>query len=233
MIRRFPAATRVLFALSAIFSIADGPPRMLARVAAAIADRAETEPPGSDVFVTPREALLREKPSTTARTLARLTPGTRLTLVESTEAFLKVELPTPPNLPPRSGCVAREVVAIFAPGPEATDELVRVGRLFSRNDTNRRLAVALLARASERKRAGNVQDAALEVLLGETAEALAAAGEPFPPGLEIVPRRGPTEARFVYAGPAFQRALELTAQSPSGQLASVRERALAGALRVQ
>ena len=233
MIRRFPLVFRMLFALSALLSFGEGPPAMLARVAAALADASDSEPVGSDVFTTAREALLREKPSPVARTLARLSPGTRLTLLEGGDPYLRVEVPAPLNAAPRTGFVSREAVAVFGPGNEATQQLVVVGRLFARNDANRRLAAALLARASERRRAANAPDARLEVLLGETAEALAAAGEPFPPGLEIAARRGPTGARFAYTGQAFQRALELTAGTPSPELASVREHALAGALRVQ
>jgi hypothetical protein len=230
---------RILFALSALFALADGPPAMLARAAAAIAGSAEKEPPGSDVFVTPREALLREKPSVAGRTLAKLTAGTRLTLIEAGPAFLKVERPaaTGPapadTAGPATGFVAREVVAIFPAGAESTEELVIVGRVFARNDTHRRLAASVLARACERLRAANTPDARVEVLLGETAEALAAAGGPFPPGLEIGPRGGAAGAPSFYTGTAFQRALELTARQPSPELASVRERALAGALRVQ
>lgn len=233
---RRSSLARILFALSALFALTDGPPAMLARAAAAMAGTAEKQPPGSDVFVTAREALLRDRPTVAGRTVGKLTAGTRLILLEAGPAFLKVERPAatgPAPAGPPTGFVAREVVAIFPPGAEATEELVIVGRVFARNDTNRRLAAALLARASERLRASNALDARVEVLFGETAEALAAAGGPFPPGLEIGPRGGVAGAPSFYTGAAFQRALELTAREPSPELASVRERALAGALRVQ
>jgi SH3 domain-containing protein len=239
MTARSPLRFRLLFAVSALFVLGDGPPAMLARATAALAGRAETQPPGSDVFVTPREALLREKPSLQARIVGKLTAGTRLTLTQSGGAFLKVELPViadkaPANPAGRAtGWVSREVVAVFGPGPDATQDLVVVGRVFAQNDANRRLAAALLTRASERLRAANTPDAGVEVLLGETAEAVAAAGGPFPPGLEIQPRAGGAPSRSFYTGAAFQRALELTAREQSPEYAGVRERALAGALRVQ
>ena len=236
---RSSSAARVLFALSPLLSLADGPPAMLARATAALADRAEAETPGSDVFVTPREALLRERPSASSRVVGKLAAGTRLTLCGARAAFLKVEIPAVPGAPPAnpagpaSGFIARGIVAVFAPGPEGTQDLVVVGRVLAKNDANRPLAAALLARASERLRAADTADPRLEVLLGETAEALASAGGPVPPGLEIRPRGGVTGARSVYTGAAFERALELTAKQPAPELAPIRERALAGALRVK
>ena len=77
--------------------------------------------------------------------------------------------------------------------------------------------------------------AELEVLLGETAETLAAAGGPFPPGLEVAarPDSRPGVARWLYAGDEFRRAIELTSKSEEGKGAVWRERAIAGRLRQQ
>ena len=135
-----------------------------------------TEPPGSDAFTTPREALLREKPSPNARILGKLPQGYRLKLIEARERYLKVEASELPQ-----GWVAREVVVLFAPGDAATQDMIVVGRSFGRTDANRRLAASILLRACARLREQKAPDPETEVLLGETAEGIAAAGAPFPP----------------------------------------------------
>jgi hypothetical protein len=182
------------------------------------------EPPGSDVFASPREALLREKPNAQARVVGRLPQGTRLTLIEARPTFLRVS----------GGWISREVVVVFAPDAGATRELVTIGRALAKTDAQRRLAAALLLRASERLREAKTPDPEVELLVGETAERLAAAGGPFPPELGIVERPGPSGTHACYGGAAFQRALELLGkdQSPTGG-ARLRERATAGALRAQ
>jgi hypothetical protein len=196
-------------------------------VACSFAVAAVSEPPGSDVFTTPREALLRDKPAAGARTIGRLTQGTRLTLVESREQFLKVEAP---GLP--AGWVAREVAVVFGPDAASTTDMIAVGRAFGRNDGNRRLAAALLERASQRLREGKTPDPEVEVLLGETAEGLAAAGGPHPKEIHIVEKSGGA-ATGSYDGAAFERAIEMLSKDPSPERAQLRERAMAGILRAR
>jgi hypothetical protein len=214
------------------------------------------EPPGSDVFVTVREALLRDKPSKESRFIAKLPGGSRLSLIEPGEVYLKVEvvsaaLPAsepakPSELKPRAatGYLSREVASIFPPGTVGTADLVAAGRALASTDTHRRLAAAFLLRGSERLRAEGPGDPAVELLLGETAETLAAAGGPFPPGLEVAPRpstlTGPPAApdappRWSYTGDAFRRAVSLAGASGSEteEAESWKERARAGLVRQQ
>ncbi len=183
------------------------------------------EPPGSDVFTSPREALLREKPSTQGRVVSRLPQGTRLTLVEARPTFLHVQ----------GGWISREVVVVFAPDAAGTRELVTVGRSLSKTDAQRRLAAALLLRATDRLREAKTPDPEVELFLGETAEGLAAAGGPFPPELvsQFVEKAGASGPRTVYGGAAFQRALELLGKDASPECGRLRERATAGLLRAQ
>ena len=188
---------------------------------------------GSDVFTTPREALLREKPSLQTRIVGKLPQGSRLTLLETRGGFLRVEGPGQP-----AAWISREVVVIFPDGAGPTRELVAVGRTFGRNDTNRRLAASMLLRASERLRAEKTPDAEVEVLVGETVEGLAASGPPFAKEFGIVERPGVPGAgpRGVYDGSAFGRALEiLAADAAAGHAAAepIRERAVAGSLRAR
>lgn len=193
---------------------------------------ARGEPPGSDVFVTVREALLRDKPSKESRFLAKLPGGSRLSLVEPGEVYLKVEvvsstspaaaaennLKEPRELKPSratTGFLSREVAAIFPPGGVGTSDLVAAGRALAATDSHRRLAAAFLLRGSERLRAEGLGDAAVELLLGETSETLSNAGGPFPPGLEVAPRpvsstvTPGTPPKWSYTGEAFRRAVSL------------------------
>jgi hypothetical protein len=183
------------------------------------------EPAGSDVFTSPREALLREKPSPTARVVRRLPQGTRLNLVEARPAYLRVD----------GGWISREVVVVFAPDAAATRELVTVGRTLAKTDAQRRLAAALLQRASDRMRDAKASDPEVELLLGETAESLAATGGPFPPelGPQMVEKDGSSGPRAFYGGAAFERALELLGKDSSPACARLRERATAGLLRTR
>ena len=158
------------------------------------------EPAGSDVFVTPREALLREKASPRGRILAKLPQGTRLKLVDARDRYLKVEAPGPSE-----GWIAREVTVLFVPGEAATQDMVVVGRSFGKTDANRRLAACILLRASERLREAKTPDPDVEVLLGETVEGVVAAGAPYPAG--ALHRRA--------AGPGGHAAPATTAR-PSG-----------------
>lgn len=190
---------------------------------------AETRgPAGSDVFTTPREALLREKPSRDAKILARLPQGTRLSLVETRDRFLRVE---GQGIPP--GWIADQVVVVFAPSAEATRELVVVGRAFADNETQRLLAACLLDRAAQRLRDAKTPDPEVEVLLGETLEALAATGGPYRAELGLSERPGTSGTRGVYDGAAFQRAADQLGADASPARARTRERARAGLLRIQ
>ena len=194
--------------------------------------------PGADLFVMPREAVLREKPKGSARVVGTLPAGTRLKLVAAGERYLQVEVPNPPQPGgPAAGYVAREVTAMFAEGAEGTRDLVTVGRTLARTHTYRRLAAAFLLRASERLKEANTPDPAVEVLLGETAEALATVEgvASYPAGLAITTRPdlpGGAFRRF-YRGDAFERALELTKGQSSGDLSGLRDRATAGLLRAR
>ena len=185
------------------------------------------EPEGSDVFVTPREALLREKPSPNARVVDRPAQGTRLSLVASRDRYLKVA---------SAGCegwIARDVAILFPPGEAATREMVVVGKSFGKTDASRRLAVAVLVRASERLREARTPDPDVEVLLGETAEGLAERAGPYPAGAGLVEETGASGTRGRYDGSAFRRAAEMLAKDASPDHARTRERAAAGLLRFQ
>jgi hypothetical protein len=183
------------------------------------------EPAGSDVFTSAREALLREKPSSQGRIAGRLPQGTHLTLREARPTYLHVD----------GGWISRDVVVIFGPDAAATREMVTVGRTLGRTDAQRRLAAAVLLRASERLRGAGTPDPEVELLLGETVEGVAAAGGPFPAeiGKNIVEKTGPSGTHAFYDGAAFQRALELLGKDATPACARVRERATAGLLRAQ
>ena len=183
---------------------------------------------GADAFTTPREALLREKPSRDGRILARLPQGTRLTVVDARELYLRVEAK---NLPP--GWIAREVTVVFPPDAAATRDLVVVGRVFADNDTHRLLAAYLLDRAAARMRESKAGDPEVEVLLGETLEGLAATGGPFRSELGLAEKSDATGTHGVYDGSAFQRAAELLGNDNAPEHRRVRERAQAGLLRRQ
>jgi hypothetical protein len=186
------------------------------------------EPAGSDVFVTPREALLREKGSPRGRILAKLPQDTRLKLVDARDRYLKVEAPGP-----LEGWIAREVTVVFVPGEAATQDMVVVGRSFGKTDANRRLAACILLRASERLREAKTPDPDVEVLLGETVEGVVAAGAPYPAALCVVEQPGPAGTHARYDGAAFRRAAEMLSKDTGAQFASTRERAAAGLLRAQ
>ena len=182
--------------------------------------------------------MLRDKPKANARVVGRLPAGTLLKLVASGERFLQVDVPTPPEPGgAATGYVAREVTAIFADGAEGTRDLVTVGRTFARTDTYRRLAAAFLLRASDRLKEAGTPDPTVDLLLGETAEALANVEgiTTYPAGLAITTRPDlPGGAfRHYYRGDAFERVLELTKNQSSGDLSGLRDRATAGLLRAR
>jgi hypothetical protein len=183
---------------------------------------------GTDAFTTPREALLREKPSREARVVAKIPQGTRLSVVESREKYLRVE---GKGLPP--AWIAREVVVVFPPDAAATRDLVVIGRAFADNDTHRLLAACLLDRAAARLRDAKTPDPEVEVLLGETAEELAATGGPFRADLGLSEKSDTSGTRGVYDAIAFKRAAELLGGNLTAEQRRLRDRAEAGLLRAQ
>jgi len=190
--------------------------------AAAVSPTSGVEATGSDVFTTPRETHLREKPSATSRTLGRLAQGTRLSLLETRGELLKVEGAGLPQ-----GWIARGTAIVFAPGAGTTKDLLAVGRVFARNDGNRRLAAALLDRAAARLREAGTPDAEAEILAGETTETVAATGATA--GIAVIEKTGSGKPP-ASAGASFERALELLARNPNRELI---ERATAGRLRAR
>jgi hypothetical protein len=217
---------RLLVALILSFGVA-GACTYAAAEGATAATRSDTclVAPGADAFTTPREALLREKPSRDARILAKLPQGSRLTVLESRGEYLRVE-----RKGSAPGWVAREVTVVFAPGGEATREMIVVGRAFSGNDTHRLLAAFLLDRAASRLRDAKTPDAEVEVLLGETLEALAATGGPYRAELGLSERTDASGTRGYSDSAAFRRASEILGAGGNPRL---RERAAAGMLRAQ
>lgn len=211
----------------------------LARLSAAATLRSspEEEKRGADVFVTAHAALLRETASPNAKIVARLAYTARATLLEGGEAYLHVEVPTDsPAVAPggmRTGYLASETTTLFAPDPAGTNDLLTVGRVLARNSNFRMLAAAFLLRGVERLRAAGTPDPRAELLLAETAEALAADGGPFPAGLDIVSRARAVDGKplYAYSGNAFQRALDLCAKQDPKVVGPLHERALAGLLR--
>jgi Bacterial SH3 domain len=197
-------------------------------VAGACTYAAAEGPPVTEAFTTPREALLREKPSRDARVAAKLPQGSALQVMETREKYLRVE-----DRNRHVGWIAREVVVVFPPGAEATRELVIIGRAFSSNDTHRLLAACLLDSAAARLRSANTPDPEVEVLLGETLEELAATGGPFRSELGLSEKTDATGTRGVYDGSAFQRTAELVARDANPEWRPIRERARAGVLRAQ
>src|SRR4029077_18790252 len=82
----------------------------------------------------------------------------------------------------------------------------------------------------------NAPDPDVEVLLGETIEALAARPGPYPPGFGIVEETGGPGTPAHYDGSAFRRAAEVLATEPVAANpghARTRERTTAGLLRAQ
>jgi len=180
--------------------------------------------------------VVREKPVKSSRFLGKLPGGSRLRLLEAGEQYTKVEIAAGAGAAasrlPAIGFLSREAVCVFPQDDRGTADLVAAGRVLSGSEPHRRLAAAFLLRASERLRVSSPGDPAVEIQLGETAEALAAAGGPFPPGLEVT--RAPREpVRWLYSGDAFHRALALTGKAEGDGMARLRDRAMAGGLRQQ
>jgi hypothetical protein len=190
-------------------------------------DVSAAEVEGADIFIVPREGLLREKARSDAKILGKLPMGTRLSLLQTGDRWLAAEMPDTRTV----GFVAREVTLVFAPGADGSLEMVTVGRALARSDVTRTLAVSLLSRAATRMREAGTPDARVELLLGETSEALAAGRGVFPAGVvsKVISSPGKSDASL-YAGDAFEKAFALAAKDPN--LALVRERAAAGRARL-
>jgi hypothetical protein len=125
---------------------------------------------------------------------------------------------------------------LFSEGPEGSRNLVVVGLFLAGDSTRLRLASTLLARGTMRLRKAGTPDPTAEVVLGETLEEMARRGIPPPNGARFLPRADFAKNRTVetYDGEAFRLALgSLPADSASGLLREVRERASAGALRAR
>lgn len=182
-----------------------------------------------DLFVADRNVALRDSPAPLGRVVARLPIGAPAILLAREGSWLRVEVP----LASRSGWISSGAAAFFEDGPRASHEMAVVGRFLSGDPARRPLAAALLYRASERLRREGRPDPLVEVVLGETAEALAgteaAAGLP---GVPFTPRFDPVTGASVdvYGGEAFREALESLGCAESGD-DGLRDRARAGILR--
>lgn len=199
---------------------------------------ARGEPAGSDVFVMAREAIMRDRPSKESRMIGKLPGGARLKLLDAGETWDRIEVVTCERPAGDSkdakrisslGFVSRDVVATFSHDAAGLSDLIAAGRVLSQSEAHRRFAAAFLLRASERLRASGAPDPSVDLLLGETAEALALSGGPFPPGLEVA--RAPGEGPWRYSGEAFLRAFASAEKTEGDAAARLRERATAGALR--
>jgi hypothetical protein len=125
--------------------------------------------------------------------------------------------------------------SLFAPGPEGSRNLVVVGRYLAADEARLAVAAAFLARGAARLRAEGTPDPLADVVLGETAERLAAKPGAAPEGVGFLSPLDPRTGKRVraYDGAAFRRALEDVPANAEGPLFEVRERALAGALRAR
>jgi hypothetical protein len=223
---------RARLALSAAIALAAFSPAAGARAA----DRQ------ADVFVTARNALLRERPGPNAPVLARLPMGSRLRLIGRKHGDLEVEtvagvvaFSEPPRHPASTtGYLAPETAALFFRSEREPAELFEVARALAPNPSYRTLVAALLLCATQRLHDRGIIDPEADLLLGETAEALAADGARFPEGLEMAaaPAAGDPPKRCVYVGSAFQRAFEAVGRG-TGAKSGIRERAVAGILRAR
>ena len=129
----------------------------------------------TDVFVMPREAVLRERPSAGARIVEVVAGGDRLRETAIAGAFLRVEREAAADGggdSESSGFLARDSASVFPPGPRGTADLAAAGSALAATAAYRTLGVAMLERATRRLREQGTPDPALEVLLGESAEAL-------------------------------------------------------------
>jgi len=193
----------------------------------------------TDVFVMPREAVLRERPSAGARIVEVVAGGDRLRETAIAGAFLRVEREAAADGggdSESSGFLARDSASVFPPGPRGTADLAAAGSALAATAAYRTLGVAMLERATRRLREQGTPDPALEVLLGESAEALVRQNGRWPSDVPRAyrPCRTGTAGRCaVYTGDAFTRALELASAPDARGLEGIRDRASAGLLRAK
>ena len=193
----------------------------------------------TDVFVMPREAVLRERPSAGARIVGVVAGGDRLRETAIAGAFLRVEREATADGAGDSDSsefLARDAASVFPPGPRGTADLAAAGSALAATAAYRTLGVAMLERATRRLRELGTPDAALEVLLGESAEALIRTNGRWPSDVPRAyrPCRAGTAGRCaVYTGEAFTRALELASAPVARGLEGIRDRATAGLLRAK
>ena len=196
----------------------------------------------------PREAVLREHPSVGARIVGAVAGGDRLRETAIAGAFLRVEREAAGDgdgESDSSGFLARDAASVFPPGPRGTADLAAAGSALAATAAYRTLGVAMLERATRRLREQGTPDAALEVLLGESAEALVRQNGRWP---FAVPRAyrpcrtgtagtagtaGTTGRCAMYTGEAFTRVLELASAPDARGLEGIRDRASAGLLRAK
>ncbi|MEP6994401.1 MAG: hypothetical protein ABI968_07770 [Acidobacteriota bacterium] len=204
-------------------------------------------PAGSELFAMPRQALLFDRPNAGGKVVAKLESGTHLRLLQAGSIFFKVEVvgqatPSPrvagpsrgsaENAGVATGYIAADAAAVFVPGAEGVAAMVSLGTTLSRIAAYRTVGAALLLRGTQRLRENGTPDASLELLLGETAEALARDHGRFPTGLAWTQRPcRSAQPCIAYSGDAFARALELSSDPHAVGLERVRERALVGMLR--
>ena len=189
----------------------------------------------TDVFVMPREAVLRERPSAKARIVGTVRGGERLRETAIAGGFLRV-VRTGAEVEGEAaeGFVARDVVSVFPAGPRGTAELAAAGSAMAGTAAYRTLGVAMLERAAQRLRDEGTPDAALEVRLGESAEALIRQDGRWPAGVPRTFRACKASGRCpIYGGEAFARAYQLATAPDSHGLEAVRDRATAGLLRAK
>ena len=182
----------------------------------------------TDVFVMPREAVLRERPSANARIVGIVAAGDRLQETAIAGAFLRVERPGTVDgaaESARSGFLSRDAASVFPAGPRGTADLASAGAALAATAAIRTLGVAMLERATRRLREQGTPDPALEVLLGESAEALLRQNGRWPSDVPRTFRPCRTGAGgrcAVYSGEAFTRALELASAPGAHGLEAIR-----------
>jgi hypothetical protein len=181
--------------------------------------------PGSDVIAV-KSCRLRPSPTLASRPGTRLPSGTAAVLRDSTERFLLVE-----EADGTSGWVERSAAALFPPGEDGTRDLARFGKSLAGTSLVP-IAAGALSRALERQKCDGRFDPETAVFLGESGEALAASGGPYPAGFPVIHGADPAtgKSRDVYSGMSFDEAAARLSSAGDDRRA-LSERAAAGAVR--